>query len=634
MCGIAGFLTSEPWQDRRGILRRMTQALRHRGPDDHGEYLDESVALGARRLRVIDVATGRQPIANEDGTVQVVLNGEIYNFKALRARLERSGHRFRTSSDAEVIVHAYEDAGEACVRELDGMFAFALWDATRRTLLLARDRMGEKPLYYHAGPDAFVFGSELRAVLECPDVPRRLDLASVSRYLLFECIPAPSSILSDVSKLPPAHVLTVAPGAKPHLEPYWTMRFAPDHSPTESEWVERLRAQLETSVRSRLVSDVPLGALLSGGVDSGTVVALAAAATGHGRFRTFSVGFAPPSYDERRFARLVAEHCGTEHSEILFTAQHAIALMEQVGELLDEPLVDASFLPRYALARAARRSVTVVLSGDGGDELFCGYPTFLADRPARVLGGALPPTALRRLDALVSRLPSSGQYGSVDFLLKQFVRALPYSPAVRTQLLLGGLVPADQADLLSPAVRAELDGFDAYDELARMIDDTGLTDPIERMIYQHARFYLADQTLVAADRATMAVGLEARAPLLDHALVELAGRIPSRLKLAGWTTKHILKRAAADLLPVTITDRRKQGLGVPTAMWLRGPLRPLLEDRLGAARIARRGLFEPATVERLITEHVEGHHNHRKVLWALLMLDAWCEHYVPHARWS
>jgi asparagine synthase (glutamine-hydrolysing) len=634
MCGIAGFVTSAPWPARRDVLRRMTQALRHRGPDDYGEYLDESAALGARRLGVIDVTTGRQPIANEHGTVQVVLNGEIYNFAALRARLERSGHRFRTSSDAEVIVHAYEEAGEAFVRGLDGMFAFALWDATRRTLLLARDRMGEKPLYYHAGPDAFVFGSELRAVLECPDVPRRLDLASVSRYLLFECIPAPSSILSDVSKLPPGHLLTVAPGAKPHLEPYWTMRFAPDHAPTESEWVERLRAQLETSVRSRLVSDVPLGALLSGGVDSGTVVALAAAASRRGRFRTFSVGFEPSSYDERQFARRVAEHCGTEHSDILFTAQHAIALMEQVGELLDEPLVDASFLPRYALARAARQSVTVVLSGDGGDELFCGYPTFLADRPARALRGVLSAAALRRLDALVSRLPSSGRYGSIDFLLKQFVRGLPYSPAIRTQLLLGGLVPADQADLLSPAVRAELAGFDAYDELARTVDDTGLTDPIERMIYQHARFYLADQTLVAADRATMAVGLEARAPLLDHALVELAGRIPSRLKLAGWTTKHILKRVAADLLPATIAERRKQGLGVPTAMWLRGPLRPLLEDRLGTVRVARRGLFEPATVERLITEHVEGHRNHHKVLWALLMLDAWCEHYVPHARWT
>jgi len=308
--------------------------------------------------------------------------------------------------------------------------------------------------------------------------------------------------------------------------------------------------------------------------------------------------------------------------------------MDQVGGLLDEPLVDASFLPRYALARTVRRSVTVALSGDGGDELFCGYPTFLADRPARWLQRWLPPAGLRGLGALVNGLPSSSHYGSVDFLLKQFVRALPYAPAVRTQLLLGGLVPADQADLLTPAARQALAPFDAYEELAGTIEQTGLRDPMERLIYQHARFYLGDQTLVAADRATMAAGLEVRAPLLDYRLVELAGRMPTRLKLRGWTTKHILKRAAAGLLPATTITRRKQGLGVPIASWLRGPLRPVLDERLAPARLASRGLFEPATVARLITEHVGGHRNHRKILWALLMFDAWCDHYLPHARWA
>src|SRR5881409_404392 len=315
MCGIAGFLTSEPWQDRRGILRRMTQALRHRGPDDHGEYLDESVALGARRLRVIDVATGRQPIANEDGTVQVVLNGEIYNFKALRARLERSGHRFRTSSDAEVIVHAYEDAGEACVRELDGMFAFALWDATRRTLLLARDRMGEKPLYYHAGPDVFAFGSELRALLEHPAVPRQLSFEGLSRYLAFEHIPAPHSILTDVAKLPPGHLLTVSPRSKPRIVRYWDLAFAPDGSLDEEEWVDRLTRQLQASVRSRLVSDVPLGLFLSGGVDSSAIVAMAAPLSPARPLKTFTIGFSEPTYDERAFARAVATRFGTDHEE-------------------------------------------------------------------------------------------------------------------------------------------------------------------------------------------------------------------------------------------------------------------------------------------------------------------------------
>ena len=634
MCGIAGFVVSRPRDDSREVLQRMTDTLRHRGPDDEGAYLADQVALGVRRLSVIDVAGGQQPITNEDGTVHAVLNGEIYNFRELRTRLERRGHRFKTRSDTEVIVHAYEDAGEDCVLDLEGMFAFALWDGTRRTLLLARDRMGEKPLYYHAGPDIFVFGSELRALLECRDVPGSLNLESLSRYLLFECVPAPHSILEGIAKLPPAHTLIVSPGGKPRLTRYWEMRFAPDHSLDETEWIDRLRAQLEASVRSQLVSDVPLGAFVSGGVDSGTIVALATRASGVRPFRTFSVGFEEPSYDERPFARHVAEHCGTEHHDIVFSSGDAQALMDKAGDLLDEPLVDGSFLPRYALAQAARGAVTVVLSGDGGDELFCGYPTFLADGPARWLRWFLPPAVQRAAGGALDQLPLSSRYGSVEFLLKQFVRALPHPPEVGTQLLLGGLTPAEQAGLLSPGIRQALGRFDPYGELSRTIEQTSLRDPVERLIYQHCNFYLADQTLVATDRATMAAGLEVRAPFLDHNLVELACRIPTHFKLRGWTTKSILKRAVGDLLPATTITRRKQGLGVPIAAWLRGPLRKVLEERLEPDRLARRGLFAPATVARLITEHTAGRRNHRKVLWALLMFDAWCDRYLPHERWS
>jgi asparagine synthase (glutamine-hydrolysing) len=381
------------------------------------------------------------------------------------------------------------------------------------------------------------------------------------------------------------------------------------------------------------VSDVPIGVLVSGGVDSGTVAAIAAR-IGPRSLPTFSVGFEEASYDEGRFARQVAEHCGTEHHAIVFSARDALSLMESVGELLDEPLVDGSFLPRYALARAARKEVKVVLSGDGGDELFCGYPTFLADAPARWLSRLLPPPAQRAVGALVNRLPPSARYGSLEFLLKQFARALPYAPEVRTQLLLGGLTPLEQAHLLSPGARRRLGVFDPYAELTGTMAATPHRDPIERLIYHHCRFYLADQTLVASDRATMAASLEARAPLLDHALVELASRIPTSLKLKGWTTKHLLKQAVADLLPASIITRRKQGLGVPIAAWLRGPLRGVLEERLARARVARRGLFDPSTVERLIAEHVAGRQNHRKVLWALLMFDAWCDRYLPHERWT
>jgi asparagine synthase (glutamine-hydrolysing) len=635
MCGIAGFVVNRAQEGRREVLGRMMAALRHRGPDDEGAYVDHHAALGVRRLAVIDLAGGQQPIANEDGTIRVVLNGEIYNFAALRDRLERRGHRFRTRSDAEVIVHAYEEKGAECVRDLDGMFAFALWDGSRQNLLLARDRMGEKPLYYYAGPDAFVFGSELRALLQHPHVPVTLSLESVARYLLFECIPAPHSILADIAKLPSGHTLIVSPGDKPRLARYWDMRFLPDYSLGEPEWREQLRAQLEASVKSRLVSDVPLGVLLSGGVDSGTIAAIATRASLPGPLRTFTVGFEEPTYDERPFARQIAEHCGTEHHSILFSSHDALGLMDTVGDLLDEPLGDASFLPRYALARTTRATATVVLCGDGGDEMFCGYPTFQADRPARWLRRLLPPAVQRATRKVVEQLPRSPHYGSVDFLLKQFARGLPYEPDVRTQLLLGGLTPAEQAGLLSQGVQRSLDGFDPYAELTRTIDETSLRDPLERMIYQHCRFYLADQTLVATDRSTMAAGLEVRAPFLDPALVELACRIPTRFKLrAGVVTKYLLKRTIADLLPSTIVNRRKQGLGVPIAAWLHGPLRNVLWQRLAPARIARRGLFEPGAIAQLVGEHLSGQANHRRILWNLLMFDAWCDHYLPNERWT
>ena len=633
MCGIAGFVTTGFRGDSRDVVHRMVTALRHRGPDDQGEYVDAQVALGSCRLSIIDLPGGRQPIGNENGTVYAVLNGEIYNFRELRSRLQQRGHRFKTRSDTEVVVHAYEQDGEDFVADLDGMFALALWDGPERKLVLARDRMGEKPLYYYDGPGVFVFGSELRALLEHPDVSRALDLQSLSRYLLVDAVPAPHSILAGAAKLAPAHTLVVSPGAKPQVTPYWSLSFAPDHSIDEREWCGRLIDQLEVSVRSRLVGDVPVGVFVSGGIDSGAVAAFAAR-TNAAPLQTFAVGFDTPSYDERRFARVVAARFGAEHHEIVFTATEALSLMDRIGSLLDEPLVDASFLPKYALARAARGSVKVALSGDGGDEIFCGYPTFLADAAARWLLATLPPAARRVVGRLIDGLPASSKYASVDFLLKQFMRALPYPAEVRTQLLLGGITAVEQSHLLSPGVRHALKGFDPYAELTTAIEQLELRDPIERLIHHHARFYLADQTLVAMDRASMAAGLEVRAPFLAPALVELAATIPSELKLSGWTTKYILKSALRGILPPTLIRRRKQGLGVPIAAWLRGPLRGVMESRLGPARVRHRGLFDPTAVTRLVSDHVEGRRDHRKILWALLMLDAWCDHYLPHERWT
>ncbi len=630
MCGIAGFLIGDGLDDPRGTLCRMTRSLRHRGPDAEGFHLDGSVALGVRRLAIMDLVTGDQPIPNEDGTVWVVHNGEIYNFQALRDRLEGLGHAFRTRSDTEVIVHAYEQYGENCVAYLDGMFAFAVWDAVNRSLLLARDRMGEKPLYYHAGPETFAFGSEVRALLQHPGVPQALSLPSLARFLAFEYVPDPYCILDGIDKLPPGHLLTVSPSSKPRVIPYWDLSFAPDPSVDEEEWAGQVRAQLERSVRRQLVSDAPVGFFLSGGIDSSAVVALASRLSGR-PLKTFTLGFAEPSYDERAFAREVARHCGTEHAEVAFSPGDAMALLEQAGDLLDEPLVDGSFLPHHRLSRLAREAVTVVLSGNGGDEIFCGYPTFLADRGA---------CGIRRLPAwvqtsaawAVDQLPPPTRYGSAGFLLKQFFRGLPHPPETRTQLLLGGLTGPERAALLSEGVRAACVGFEPYDELAGAVLPE--LAPIDRLIYQHCKYYLAGQNLVAVDRASMACGLEVRSPFLDRPLVELAGGIPSGLKFHGWQTKYILKQALRGLLPDTILDRRKQGFGVPIGLWLRGPLRPRLEDRLAHERVSRIGLFDPDSTARLVTEHVEGRKDHRKVLWALLIFDAWRERYLPGARWS
>ncbi len=633
MCGIAGFLGDGDRRLRQDIVQRMTRSLHHRGPDDEGFYVHESLALGARRLRVIDPATGRQPMSNEDETVWVVHNGEIYNFRELRARLEKHGHRFRTGSDTEVIAHAYEQYGEDCVAHLDGMFAFAVWDVARRMLLLARDRMGEKPLYYYAGPEVFVFGSELRALLEHPAVPHTLSLEGLSRYLAFEYIPAPYSILADVVKLPPGYLLTVSPGDKPRIARYWDLEFSTDSSVAEEEWAARLARGLETSVQSRLVSDVPIGLFLSGGIDSSAMVAMAARLSPGRPLKTFTVGFSEPSYDERGFARAMARQFGTDHEEVVFSAQDALRLFEDVGHLLDEPLVDASFLPIYVLSRTARRAVTVVLSGDGGDELFCGYPTFLAEQGVRWVQ-RLPSGVQRWAAGAVNRVPASGRYGSVEYLLKQFFRGLPQSPEVRTQLLLGGLTAPEQSGLFSPGVRVALAGFDAYEELPAVVGEGPRMDPISRMIYQHCKYYLAGQNLVAVDRASMACGLEVRAPFLNPALVELAGRIPPHLKLRGWQMKHILRRALRGLLPEAVLGRRKQGFGVPVGAWLRGPLRGVLEQRLAPDRVARLGLFHPAMTSRLVAEHVAARKDHRKLLWALLMFDAWRDHYLPRARWT
>lgn len=612
----------------------MTATLSHRGPDDEGYYVDGPVALGHRRLTIIDLATGHQPVANETGSVHAMLNGEIYNYRSLAAQLRERGHRFATSSDTEVIVHAWEEYGEDCLAHFNGMFAFVLWDAERQTLFAARDRLGEKPLYYAERPGAFVFGSELRALLAHPAVTATLDLKGFSRYLTHGYVPDPYTILEGVFKLPPGHFLTFTAG-KTRLARYWDIPFGePSAGERRSaeDWAEALWDSLRNSVRHRLVSDVPVGVFLSGGIDSSAVTAAAVAVEPGRTFQTFSIGFDEPSYSEERFARLVAERLGTEHHQFAFTPADATGLIERLGTLLDEPLADPAFLPTVHLARHTRATVTVALGGDGGDELLCGYPTALALGPVRALS-RLPVGARRAVARLVDTLPASTRYGSPGFLLKQFFRGAVHAPDVATQIMMGGLIPAEQHALTTPVVREAAGTFDPYADVTDVMEGAPAGDAISRLVYHHSKLYMAGQTLVKMDRATMACGVEARAPFLDPDLVALTCAMPTSLKLHGFTTKYILKRALAGRLPDAIVGRRKQGFGVPLAQWFRGPLRPVLEEILHPDRLRRVGLLDPTGVARLIAEHGAGH-DHRKILYTLLAFERWREAYLPGITWT
>jgi asparagine synthase (glutamine-hydrolysing) len=619
MCGIAGFVAPPGIRADGRLLERMLDTLHHRGPDARGYYVDGGVGLGVARLRVIDLLTGDQPIANEDGSIHVILNGQVYNFLDLRQKLGALGHRFTTRSDTEAIVHAWEEYGEHCVDLLNGMFAFALWDRRREQLLLARDRMGEKPLYYTLANGWFVFGSELRAVLAHPAVSRELDLHGLSRYLTYEYVPAPHSIVRDIKKLPPAHRL-IASESKVSVQSYWEIPFRPDPTIDEATWCREIARRLDEAVRLRLSSDVPLGCFLSGGIDS-TAVAATAARHRSG-IRTFSVGYVESPYDERRFARIVAERYGTQHEERVVSAEDARALLPQLGGLLDEPIADMSFVPLYLLSLSARSSVTVALTGDGGDELFAGYPSMAAEWWHAAFGRL--PRGVRRALRTVAERPAS-----MPEPLREFFRALEYGPGARNQALIGGLAPDRHAMLLSPAARAALAGFDPYVDIDAALNGCTGTDPTARLIHWYCKLYLAGQNLANADRASMAAGLELRAPFLDHTFVEFMGRIPSRLKLRGFRgLKQLLKHALRDQLPPEILARPKHGFQVPMAEWFRGPLAEPLRAILAPERLRTAGLFDAAAVRRLVDEHVGGARDHRKVLWALLIFELWRAHHL------
>ena len=631
MCGICGFQTAHPGRDDERLLRAMNERLRPRGPDEDGVRVDGGVALAMRRLCVIDLAGGHQPLANEDGTVHLVFNGEIYNYRELRAELCGRGHRFATASDTEVIVHGYEEWGERVVERLNGMFAFALWDARDRSWLLARDRMGQKPLYYVHGPGFFAFASEPKALLAHPRVGATLDPAALAQYLAFEYVPAPGCIFRGMRKLPPAHRMRVR-GDALAVERYWELPARDDAEREEGNlgsdgaWARELRRRLGVAVERQLVADVPLGCFLSGGLDSSALAVLMAERVPAKYVQTFALGFTDPSFDESGHAAAVARHLGVEHHVQLMDGQALLDLLPAAAEFMDEPLGDGSVLPTFALARFARPHVTVALSGDGGDELLGGYPTLYADRWAERYRRVVPAPVHRAIEAAVARLPVSLRDMSPDFKARQFLRGARLPADVRHFGWVGSFLPHEIAALLRPELRELALADDPYAPVARELAAGPRREGLDRLLFLYARFYLADDVLVKVDRATMATSLEARSPFLDPDFIRFAAAIPARLKVRGSATKLALRAAFADALPPEILARPKKGFGMPVGRWLRGPLRPLLDEQLGEERLRRQGLFEPAVVARMVRLHVDGRADFRKQLWTLLAFQQW------HAR--
>jgi asparagine synthase (glutamine-hydrolysing) len=630
MCGIAGFLYADPnLPPVPGVLKAMGDSIAHRGPDAEGFWEEPGLGLVHRRLSIIDLAGGDQPIGNEDGSVQVVFNGEIYNYRSLRTELESRGHRFRTRSDTEVLVHLYEEQGERLVERLRGMFAFALWDRTRRQLLLARDRVGIKPLYVYRDGEKLVFGSELKAILAHSGVNRRVDVAALEDYLTFGMVPGARSIFQAVEKLPPAHTL-VARSRDLDRPPrrYWRLQIESDPERDSDDWQEAIRAKLAEAVRLHLIADVPVGAFLSGGLDSSAVVAASAGST-QGPLRTFSIGFREEAFSELPYARRVAERFGTQHAEEIVTPE-AVSLLDELTHYYDEPFADSSAIPTFLLARLASRSVKVAISGDGGDEAFGGYARYAHDLKEAAVRRRLPDWFRR-----VALGPMARAWPKADWL----PRPLRVKTALTNLALDPGAAYANTLTLCRTPMRRRLmapdlsAGLGSHDPHTIIRDDYATAphdDPLGGMIAADVATVLPDDFLVKIDRASMAHGLEVRPPLLDHELLEFAARIPSRWKVRRGETKWIFKQACSRTLPDEVVWRRKQGFEIPVDAWLRGPLRPVFESAVLDSRARVGDMINQGIARQIYRAHLAGTRRSGGILWSLLILALWAERYLGH----
>jgi len=594
MCGIAGVVNTDSGNAvSPEIVRTMNDVIRHRGPDEDGFYVEGNVGLGMRRLNIIDLVTGSQPIFNEDRTVVTVFNGEIYNYRKLRKDLLAKGHRFSTNADTEVIVHLYEEYGEEFLKHLNGMFGVAVWDTRTRTLILARDRLGEKPLHYAVTDDGLAFGSEIKSILTLPGFEKRINREALYHYFTFICVPAPLTIFEGIRKLRPGHYLTFKNG-QVATRPYWTVRHEPDFSKSEAEFCSELRGLCTESIRDRVISDVPLGAFLSGGIDSTVVVGLMSEVMNE-PVKTFSIGFQEDKYNELKYARAVADRFKTEHHEFV-VEPNALDLVERIAWHFDEPFGGPSAIPTFIVSELARRFVTVVLTGDGGDEIFGGYDSYPHALSRKKLAHIPRWLKVALARGIGDRLPDTARG-------KRFLQSLPLAETYHHSI---GLSEMTKQRLFSEEFRREVAGLDSYS------------------IVEH-------NVLVKVDRMSMANSLETRALFLDHEVAELAATMPARMKINGDISKYVLKKSMDDLIPESVKNRPKWGFALPVDMWFRGDLKDLITEVVKKSRSS--GFFDSAFLEQKLAEHLAGQRNHQRVLWSLMMFDLWYEA-VYNGGWS
>jgi asparagine synthase (glutamine-hydrolysing) len=660
MCGITGFYGAGD----KAVLDAMTDVLSYRGPDDRGTYLTKAkgvmtsssvatVGLGHRRLSIIDISSaGHQPMTNEDDTVYIVFNGEIYNSERLKSTLQNK-HTFKGHSDTEIILHLYEEVGERVFEMIDGMFAIALYDSRIGVLFLARDRMGKKPLYWSQMNTTLLFGSELKALFVHPDCKKHISLSALNRYLAYEYVPTPHTMFEAIYKLEPGHVLRYD-GTHLEKKRFWDITAAltdkrENNSGGSHDFgrsVQALDSLLENAVSSRLVADVPLGVFLSGGIDSSAIAWYAQHIQQRhkgpdAKMHTFSIGFKEDSFDESRYARLVAEHLGTIHHEQILKASECVSLIPEIFDRLDEPIADASIIPTYLLSRFTRGQVTVALSGDGGDELFYGYDTFRAHQYARIYL-ALPKLVRKTIEYVVSLLPTSFHNMSFDYKAKRFLEGVHGKERYRNQCWLGAFSDAERLALFAPKVREAMSKENAYADIDTIIADIRAERPghkkkgttkgdaltLSELSLLYQRTYLMDQVLVKVDRASMFNSLEVRSPLLDSTIVDFANALPDTEKLHYGTTKYILRHLLRNKLPKEIVERKKKGFGIPLAHWLRDELKPLVDDLLSERFIKKQGIFDPACVKGIVDAHMKGEKDNRKQLWTLLVFQWWWKRWM------